>query len=119
MLDADLSVMTTLLTANTKHIRRSHPNVVTVELLDTYSLLRLRTIFNRQCHIPESSDALVELQRAYEGFKDHEVASHVVEVLAILDRRDEALELLQSAEQKNPDSELLQNVRKRFFSESP
>lgn len=64
-------------------------------------------------------EALHELQRAYERLNDHEVASHIVEVLAVLDRRDEALELLETAEKKTPDSELLKNVRERHFSETP
>ena len=64
-------------------------------------------------------EALHELQRAYESLNDHEVASHLVEVLTVLDRRDEAFELLQTAEKKTPDSELLKNVRERHFSETP
>ncbi len=62
-------------------------------------------------------EALVELQRAYEGFPDHEVAAHLVEVLVALDRRDEALELLQSAEEKTPESKLLDDVRTRLFAD--
>jgi len=64
-------------------------------------------------------EALVELQRAYELMDDHEVAAHVVEVLAVLERHDEALELLEAAQKKDPDSELLQDVRERYFPESP
>jgi len=59
--------------------------------------------------------ALEQLEIAYEKFPDHEVAAHLVEVLATLDREDEALELLVSAEADNPDSELLKDVRERFF----
>ena len=64
-------------------------------------------------------EALQELQRAYEKLNDHEVASHLVEVLAVLERHDEALELLESAEKKNPDSELLIDVRERYFPAAP
>jgi tetratricopeptide (TPR) repeat protein len=64
-------------------------------------------------------EALVHLQRAYQRLNDQEVAAHVVEVMAVLERRDEALELLLVAEQKAPDSELLKDVRKRYFSEAP
>jgi tetratricopeptide (TPR) repeat protein len=67
----------------------------------------------------QHEEALVELQRAYERLGDHEVASHIVEVLAVLERHDEASELLESAEKKSPDSELLKNVRERFFSPTP
>ncbi len=63
-------------------------------------------------------EGLAELQRAYEKMNDHEVAAHIVEVLAELDRRDEALEQLEQAEKKDPDSELLQRVRDRYFPES-
>jgi len=64
-------------------------------------------------------EALQELQRAYEKLNDHEVASHLVEVLAVLERHDEALELLESAEKKTPDSELLSDVRERYFPATP
>ena len=64
-------------------------------------------------------DGLAELQRAYDRMKDPEVASHIVEVLAELDRHDEAMEILERAENQDPDSELLKNVRKRYFSEAP
>ncbi len=62
-------------------------------------------------------EALVELERAYALFDDAEVAAHIVEVLAVLGRRDEALERLEQAETKQPDSEFLEDVRERFFSE--
>lgn len=62
-------------------------------------------------------EALVELQRAYARFEDHEVAAHVVEVLFTLERKDEALKLLREAELKTPDSELLADVRARLFAE--
>jgi tetratricopeptide (TPR) repeat protein len=64
-------------------------------------------------------EALHELQRAYAQLNDHEVASHIVEVLAVLGRHDEALELLESAEKKTPDSKLLNDVRERYFAATP
>ncbi|NQV87334.1 MAG: hypothetical protein HQ492_09700 [Woeseiaceae bacterium] len=66
-----------------------------------------------------AEEGLIELQRAYERMDDPEVASHIVEVLVAIEQRDEALELLQSAEKKNSDSELLKNVRERHFPETP
>ena len=63
------------------------------------------------------AEALVELQRAYELFDNAEVAAHIVEVLHALDRADEALEFLVAAEQKDPDSEFLKDVRERLFAE--
>ena len=62
-------------------------------------------------------EALVELQRALSMLDDPEVAAHVVEVLAVMGRRDEALDVLVDAEEKTPDSPLLQNVRERFFKD--
>jgi len=64
-------------------------------------------------------EALHHLEVAYSEFPDHEVAAHIVEVLAALDRNDEALEFLTTAESENPDSELLKDVRERLFPESP
>ncbi|MCP4300678.1 MAG: tetratricopeptide repeat protein, partial [Gammaproteobacteria bacterium] len=64
-------------------------------------------------------EALVELKRAYDGFDDHEVAAHIVEVLVALDRREDAMELLSSAQEKSPDSKLLEDVRTRFFPDTP
>ncbi len=60
--------------------------------------------------------ALAELKRAYEKLDDPEVASHIVEVLAALDRNDEALEILVAAEEKTPSNPLLKDVRERFFA---
>ncbi|MGI9223905.1 MAG: tetratricopeptide repeat protein [Woeseiaceae bacterium] len=64
-------------------------------------------------------EALAELQRAYDGFDDHEVAAHLVEVLVALERADDALLLLEAAEENRPDSKLLEDVRARFFSAAP
>lgn len=61
------------------------------------------------------ADALVQLEIAYQRYPDHEVAAHLAEVLVSLDRRDEALELLEAAEKSAPDSVLLQGVRERYF----
>ena len=63
--------------------------------------------------------ALVELERAYAGMPDHEVAAHIVETLVALDRKDEALERLAAAEEQTPDSELLEDVRQRLFGDAP
>lgn len=65
-----------------------------------------------------NEEALVELRRAYVLFQDAEVAAHIVEVLAVLDRRDEALIVLEEAEERQPDSDFLKDVRERFFPEA-
>jgi tetratricopeptide (TPR) repeat protein len=67
----------------------------------------------------EHEEALHYLEKAYAEFPDPEVAAHIVEVLAALDREDEALEFLVTAEERDPDSELLQGVRDRLFPQSP
>lgn len=69
--------------------------------------------------LDQSEESLAELQRAYEGMNDPEIAAHLVEVLAELERRDEALEQLESAEKLDPDNELLKDVRSRYFPEAP
>ena len=66
----------------------------------------------------EYEAALVELQRAYEKLDDHEVAAHIVEVLHALERPDEALEVLEDAESRHTDSELLDDVRNRLFPDA-
>lgn len=63
-------------------------------------------------------EALEQLQRAYEMMQDPEVASHIVDVLTALERKDEALEVLVEAEKQDPDNKLLRNVRERNFSET-
>ena len=67
----------------------------------------------------DNEAALEYLEQAYAGFPDPEVAAHIVEVLAALDRRDEALERLVAAEERDPESELLKDVRERLFPETP
>jgi len=59
--------------------------------------------------------ALQQLQIAYSRFPDPEVAVHLIEVLAELNRDDEALEILVQAEEQNPDNDLLRGVRERRF----
>lgn len=61
------------------------------------------------------AEALEQLEIAYRRFPDPEVAAHLVEVLVALERNDEALELLQRAEQRSPENEFLQAVRERHF----
>ena len=64
-------------------------------------------------------EALDYLEKAYAGFPDPEVAAHIVEVLVALDRREEALERLVAAEERDPESDLLQDVRERLFPAAP
>ena len=64
-------------------------------------------------------EALAELERAWAGMQDPEVAAHIVETLVAMDRRDEALERLVAAEEQAPDSDLLLDVRERLFGDAP
>ena len=103
----------------------------TEEFIEAEKLIRIALEFDPQSaaiidslgwvlyKLGRHEDGLAELQRAYDRMKDPEVASHIVEVLAELDRHDEAMEILERAENQDPDSELLKNVRKRYFSEAP
>ena len=60
-------------------------------------------------------EAAKQLEIAYKIFPDHEVAAHLIEALVALKRSDEALELLATADLKDPDSKLLKDVRERLF----
>ncbi len=62
-------------------------------------------------------EALEQLTQAYMRLDDPEVAAHIIEVLAALARKDEAIELLVAAESKDPESPLLKDVRERVFPE--
>ncbi len=64
-------------------------------------------------------EALVELEKAYEQFPDPEVAAHLIEVLAVLERDSDALEILLASEAQNPENALLDDVRDRLFTEAP
>jgi tetratricopeptide (TPR) repeat protein len=68
-------------------------------------------------------EALVELERAYDGMSIEdgadEVAAHIIETLVALDRQDTAQERLVEAEELWPESEFLEDVRERLFSDSP
>lgn len=67
----------------------------------------------------EYEEALVHLETAYEQFRDPEVASHIIEVLWALDRRVDALRILEDAELLFPDDKLLASVRERLVSAAP
>ncbi|MAD91129.1 MAG: hypothetical protein CMQ54_00115 [Gammaproteobacteria bacterium] len=65
------------------------------------------------------NEALNELRRAYLRLKDPEVVSHIIEVLVVLEQYNEAYQILKYAENSLPTSELIKDVRKRYFTESP
>jgi tetratricopeptide (TPR) repeat protein len=60
--------------------------------------------------------ALGELQRAYTGRPDAEIAAHLGEVLWRLGRTDEATKVWDDASRRTPGNETLQKTMKRFLS---
>ena len=64
-------------------------------------------------------EALIQLERAYERFRDPEVASHIIEVLWALERHADAETTLESAELRFPDNDLLKSVRERLLPDTP
>ncbi len=64
-------------------------------------------------------DALVHLQKAYDLFKDPEVAAHIAEVLFELDRDTEAKAVLLEAETRFGENDLLEGIRRRYLAETP
>ena len=62
-------------------------------------------------------DALVNLRRAFAVFPDHEVASHLGEVLWKLGERKEATQVWEDALEERPDSQLIKAVIERFTTE--
>ena len=59
-------------------------------------------------------EALVNLRRAFAAFPDHEVASHLGEVLWMLDRKEEAIQVWEEALEATPDSELIKEAMERL-----
>jgi tetratricopeptide (TPR) repeat protein len=69
-------------------------------------------------HQGRYEEALVELERAYAGLKDPEVAAHIIETLAQLDRLEEARTVLDDAEVLFPEHPMLERVREHVFNRS-
>ena len=59
-------------------------------------------------------EALANLRRAFAAFPDHEVASHLGEVLWVMGREDEAIQVWQNALEATPDSELIKEAMERL-----
>jgi len=62
-------------------------------------------------------DALRNLRRAFASFPDHEVASHIGEVLWMMGREEEAVQVWENALETRPDSELIKAVMDRFLND--
>lgn len=67
-----------------------------------------------QYKVGRNEEALRNLRRAFAAFPDHEVASHLGEVLWALGRQSEARQVWTDALKARPDSELLRDVMERF-----
>src|SRR3990167_828288 len=67
----------------------------------------------------ENSVALDFLRKAYEAFKDQEIAAHLGEVLWVTGNQQEAISVWKQSLEENPGSKVLQNVMKRFTTEQP
>ena len=59
--------------------------------------------------------ALKELVKAYDLYKDPEIAAHIIEVLLVLDRKKEAKIRLTEAQNLFINNKYLENVSERFF----
>lgn len=59
-------------------------------------------------------DALLNLRKAFAAFPDHEVASHLGEVLWMMGRKDQADQVWQDALEVEPDSEIIKEAMDRL-----
>lgn len=61
-------------------------------------------------------EALAELERAWQGMRDPEVGVHLVEVLAVMGRCDDARAMYEETEALDPDHKMLADVRERTLA---
>jgi tetratricopeptide (TPR) repeat protein len=80
---------------------------------DYYIIDSLGWVLYRQGDLP---GALRELERAYKGRPDAEIAAHLGEVLWVSGRRDEAEKLLREAVKKTPENDTLKKTIARFLN---
>jgi len=64
------------------------------------------------------AESLANLRRAFVVFPDHEVASHLGEVLWVMGRKDEAVRVWEDALKATPDSELIKEAMERLQPQS-
>tara|TARA_B100001996_G_scaffold374798_1_gene353898 strand:- start:89 stop:1768 length:1680 start_codon:yes stop_codon:yes gene_type:complete len=76
-------------------------------IIDSYGWVLFR--------LGEYDSALKELVKAYDLYKDPEIAAHIIEVLLILDRKKEAKIRLTEAQNLFINSKYLENISERFF----
>jgi len=76
-------------------------------IIDSYGWVLFR--------LGEYDSALKELLKAYDLYKDPEIAAHIIEVLLVLDRKKEAKIRLTEAQNLFINNKYLENVSERFF----
>ena len=76
-------------------------------IIDSYGWVLFR--------LGEYDSALKELVKAYDLYKDPEIAAHIIEVLLVLDRKKEAKIRLTEAQNLFINNKYLENVSERFF----
>ena len=74
-------------------------------IIDSYGWLQFK--------LGNYSSALNYLQQAYDKQKEAEIAAHLVEVMWVSGKRDEAERLLSRLIRENPTDEFLKDVEKR------
>ena len=67
-----------------------------------------------QYKLGQYEEALENLRRAFAVFPDHEVASHLGEVLWMLGKEEEATQVWEEALKETPSSDLIKEVMGRF-----
>jgi tetratricopeptide (TPR) repeat protein len=88
-----------------KHALELQPNEAVI--MDSYGWLQFKLGYPQK--------ALDYLQRAYDKRQEHEIAAHLVEVLWVLGRKDEARALFDKAIKIAPDDEYLLDVQRRVL----
>lgn len=92
-----------------KYLRRAlelQPNEAVI--MDSYGWLQFR--------LGHTEKALDYLQRAYQKKQEHEIAAHLVEVLWVLGRKNEASVLFDKSIKLAPDDEYLLDVQRRVLN---
>jgi tetratricopeptide (TPR) repeat protein len=91
-----------------KYLKRAlelQPNEAVI--MDSYGWLQFK--------LGDNQKALDYLQRAYDKKQEHEIAAHLIEVLWVLNRKDEARKLFYKAIKIAPEDEYLLDIRHRVL----
>jgi tetratricopeptide (TPR) repeat protein len=77
-------------------------------ILDSYGWLKFK--------LGDYAQALEYLQKAYAKQQENEIAAHLAEVLWVLDRKEEAKDLIDKAIKNSPDDDYLLDFQKRILN---